>query len=233
MTHPKQTPRALAPDLWVVEHALKLSAGVALGTRSTIVRLRDGGLWVHSPGPLTPDLAEGVRAMGEVRVLVAPNLWHHLFLEDWRVEWPEARVYATPGLAEKQTNLHVDEVLADAAPAVWKGEIEQLRIAGMPKMNEFVFRHVESGTLVLTDLCFNMRESDSWWTRFFMRINGVWQTFGPSRLFKTMVEDRDALEQSVDRLLEWEFERVIVAHGDVVESDGYAALERARPAFSK
>ena len=48
MTHPKQTPRALAPDLWVVEHALKLSAGVALGTRSTIVRLRDGGLWESS-----------------------------------------------------------------------------------------------------------------------------------------------------------------------------------------
>ncbi len=233
MPHPKQIPRELAPDLWVVDHALKLAAGVALGTRSTIVRLRAGGLWVHAPGPLTPELVEAVRGMGEVTTLVAPNLWHHLFLEDWRAQWPEARVYATPGLAEKQPNLHIDEELAESAPAAWKDEIQQRRVSGMPKMNEFVFLHGASGTLVLTDLCFNMQESDSGWTRFFMRINGVWKRFGPSRLFKTMIEDRDALVQSVDRILAWKFERIIVAHGDVVASDGHSTLSGARAAFAK
>ncbi|MEM9175045.1 MAG: DUF4336 domain-containing protein [Myxococcota bacterium] len=233
MAHPKQTLRTLASGVWVVDHDFKVAGGVAIGTRTTIVELRDGALWVHSPGPLTPDLREAVEALGRVRCLVAPNLWHHLYVEDWRAAWPEARLYAVPGLAEKQANVTVDEELGEAAPAAWKGEIEQLPIAGMARMNEFVFLHSATGTLVLTDLCFNMQESDSWWTRVFMRINGIWQRFGASRLFKTMVDDRAALVRSVERILDWDFERIVVAHGDVVERDGRPTFEAALGGFSK
>ncbi|MCU0949266.1 MAG: DUF4336 domain-containing protein [Porphyrobacter sp.] len=57
--------------------------GLRLGTRSTIIRLTDGAVWVHSPVQLSRALAEQIDAIGPIRYLIAPNLYHHLFLKQW------------------------------------------------------------------------------------------------------------------------------------------------------
>jgi len=216
----------LAEGLWTVEHELRL-AGLALGTRTTIARLPDGGLWVHSPGPLDAALADDVRGLGPVRCLVAPNLFHHLYVGDWRGAFPEALVYGVAGLAAKRRDLRIDETLGDAPPAAWRGTLEQLRMGGLPKVEEVAFLHVPSRTLVLSDLCFNIQHSDSPWTRIGLRLTGAWRRFTPSRLFKTFVKDPKALRASVDHVLEWDFDRVLVAHGEVLEHGGPQALREA------
>jgi len=92
-------------------------------------------------------------------------------------------------------------------------------------MNELVFFHAASRTLVLTDLAFNVRSADSFVTRLFMRVNGALGTFGPSRLAKRVfLGDLAEVRIGIDRILAWDFDRVVVSHGEVLESGGREAL---------
>ena len=216
--------RALGKDLWTIDQPLRVG-GLDLGVRTCLVRLGDGGVLVHAPGPLTAGLRREIEALGPVRALIAPNLLHHMFLEESAEAFPQARVYGAPGLREKLASARIDEVLGEQAPPLWAAELDQRLVRGAPAMNEVVFLHRASRTLVCLDLCFNVRRSTSLFTRVFMRANGAWGRFGPSRLFRyTMLSDRRAMRESVDRILAWDFERVTVAHGDVLESGGREAL---------
>jgi glyoxylase-like metal-dependent hydrolase (beta-lactamase superfamily II) len=202
--------------------------GLELGARSCVIRLGDGSALVHAPGPGTASLAREIEAIGPVRALIAPNLLHHMYLAECARAFPAARVFAAPGLREKLPELRVDEVLGEKPPEPWRGELDQLVVRGAPTMNEVVFLHRSSRTLLCLDLCFNVRRSKSLFTRLFMRANGAWDRFGPSRLFRyTMLRDARAMRESVDRILAWDFDRVCVAHGDVLESGGREALRES------
>jgi glyoxylase-like metal-dependent hydrolase (beta-lactamase superfamily II) len=41
------------------------------------------------------------------------------------------------------------------------------------------------------------------------------------------MSDHDAARASLERILEWDFDRVIIGHGDIVETDGREKLEQA------
>ena len=216
--------RSLDHDLWCIDHDLKQGPGVRIGTRTTIVRLPDGGLWVHSPGPLDEAITAEVAGLGPVRALVAPNLLHHLFVADWQRAFPEARTFAVPGLEKKRPNLRVDELLGDVAPEGWAGTLDLIVARGVPTIAEVVFRHRPTRTLILGDLAFNVRRGD-WSTRAIMTLNGAFGRFGPSRALRFgMVADKAALRETLATILSWEFDRVIVCHGDVLDTGGPEAL---------
>ena len=138
-----------------------------------------------------------------------------------------ARSFGVPGLAAKRPDLRVDEMLGDVAPTAWEGDIAQCPMSGLPSVGEVAFLHRGTRTLLLTDACFNIHRSDSWLTRVGLRLNAAWQRFTPSRLFKSFIKDREALRVSIERILEWDFDRVVVAHGDVLERAGRDALREA------
>ncbi|NOT56745.1 MAG: DUF4336 domain-containing protein [Deltaproteobacteria bacterium] len=213
----------IATNIWVMDFPLRVG-GLQLGTRMTVVQLASGGLWLHSPGPLQPEHVSAVSALGPVQALVAPNAMHNLFLAQTVVLFPRATVYVSPALPAKLTPLIPHEILTDFPPALWKEEISQHVVGGLPKLQEVVFLHHASRTLILTDLAFHIRHSDSWFTRLFMRLNGVYGHFGPSRIFRAMVKDRAALRSSLEQIQTWDFDRVIVAHGEVLESSGKQAM---------
>jgi hypothetical protein len=216
--------RPLDRDLFTIDQPLRVG-GLELGARSTVVRLAGGGLVIHAPGPHTAALRGEIEALGPVRALIAPNLLHHLYLSDSIRAFPQARVFAAPGLREKLGTVRIDEVLGEKPPALWANELDQLVVQGAPGMGEVVFLHRASRTLLCLDLCFNVRRSSSLFTRLFMRANGAYGRFGPSRLFRyTILKDARAVRESVDRILEWDFDRVTVAHGDVLEGGGREAL---------
>jgi glyoxylase-like metal-dependent hydrolase (beta-lactamase superfamily II) len=117
--------------------------------------------------------------------------------------------------------------LADRPPAEWTGQVESLLVRGF-RLDEVVLFHPLSRTLLITDLCFNIHHSSSHVSRLFFRANGMWQSFGPSRLIRRLaVSDRAALRQSLEKVLEWNFERIIPGHGDVIERGGPDALRAA------
>ena len=216
--------RLVARDLWVIDHPLRVG-GLHLGTRTTVVRLANGGLWLHSPGPLQPDLLSELAALGPVQALVGPNAMHHLYLAENVRSFPNAAVYISPALPAKLKEQLSYEVLSDDPPALWRNELAQHLVRGMPKLQEIVFFHYPSRTLILTDLAFHIRQSNSWFTRLFMRLNGAYGHFGPSRIFRTLVKDRAALRSSLARIQRWDFDRIIVAHGDVLEQGGKAEMQ--------
>lgn len=217
--------RELHRDLVAIDHPFRMPGGVELGTRCVLVRLTGGGVVVHAPGPLSEPVRRAIDSLGPVRALVAPNLLHHLFLAENLTAFPQARVFGAPGLLEKLGSVRIDEVLTDAAPALWAADLDQLVTTGAPGLNEVVFLHRASRTLLCLDLCFNVRESASLVTRWFMRVNGAYGRFGPSRIFRYVVmKDARAMRASVDRILAWDFDRVSVAHGEILERGGRDAL---------
>ncbi len=217
--------RQLASDLWVTERPQSF-LGVQVGTRMTVARLADGGLFVHSPVALDADTRRDLDALGPVRLVVAPNRFHHLYVGPYGAAYPQARLLAAPGLPEKRCDLRFHGVLADA-PAVVPGEVEQMVFAAMALMGEVVFWHRASRTLLLTDLAFNMRQTPSALTRTLLVLDGAWGRFAIGRLERLLFRDRAAARATVDRILAWDFDRVVVAHGDVVERDGQAVVRDA------
>ena len=216
--------RSIAKEVWVIDHPLRVG-GLQLGTRTTVVRLANGGLWIHSPGPLRPELTAQLVALGPIQALVAPNAMHHLYLGENIRAFPQATVYVSPALPAKIKGAFTYNILSDEPPVLWRDDFTQHLVGGIPKLQEVVLLHRASRTLILTDLAFNIQQSDSWFTRFFMRLNGAYGHFGPSRIFRTLVKDRAALRSSLNRMQEWDFDRITITHGDVLETGGKSAMQ--------
>jgi hypothetical protein len=226
MALPTSPLRRLDEDLWVVDRPLGMF-GIHIGARMTVLRLANGGVLLHSP--VTPDaeLRDALAEIGPVRHLLAPNKLHHLYFAAAAEAFPDARSWAAPGLPEKRPDLAFDEVLGDKAPDAWADEIDQAWLRGAPHIEEIVLHHRATRTLIVTDLAFNIRESDSLIARMFLRANGVLGRFGPSRMFRSFIRDRAAARESLDRILAWDFDRVVMSHGVILQSRGRRVLRDA------
>jgi hypothetical protein len=132
-----------------------------------------------------------------------------------------------PSASSRRTSGNSQAWFADRPPAAWANQLESLLLRGF-RLDEVVLFHPSSATLVLTDLCFNIHRSSSQLSRLFFRANGMWQHFGPSRLIRRFgVSDHAALRKSLEKVLEWEFERIVPGHGDIIEHAGPAELRTA------
>lgn len=218
--------RQLDEELWVFDRPLRI-AGLNVGTRMTAIRLADGGLFLHSPVSLDAHTRESLAALGPVRHVIAPNKMHHLYVSEYRNAYPDARLYAAPGLAEKRSDLSFHEVLGDAPSAGWSGQIEQCLFAGTPYVNEMVFFHPASRTLLLTDLAFNITEPEGLATALWQRVSGTYRRFGTGRPLRWLTRDRDAARRARDAILAWDFDRVVVTHGVVVREKGHRLVRSA------
>lgn len=217
---------AVDTGLWVIEQDFR-HRGLPLRSRMTVVRLDDGRLWLHSPVQPRPDLVRRVEALGPICDIVAPNLHHHLWADAWRAEKPEARLMAPPGLARKLPRVHVDEALGDEPPARWHGCIGMQALAGAPALGEVIFCHRPSRTLILTDLVSNVGATDPWPMRLWMRVNGAYGRPGTALLVRMMVRRRRAALDSLRHVLRWDFKRVVLGHGAILDGNAKAALCRA------
>ena len=215
--------RRLADDVWVTERPQRFF-GLPVGARMTVIRLSGGRLLLHSPLPLDAEIRAELDALGRVAYAVAPNRLHHLYAGDVVRAYPDARLWVAPGLPEKRPDLVHAGVLGDEAPVEWRGELEQAFFRGRPYENEVAFFHPATRTLILCDLAFNFGPRDAWPTRVLMSLLRSYGKLGPSRLDPLLIRDRAAASASLERILAWDFDRVIVAHGDVQESGGYALM---------
>jgi hypothetical protein len=213
--------------LWTADDPSFRVLGVGpIGTRMTVVRLSDGRLILISPIQLPTDLQREIRGIGSVAFIVAPNRVHHLFAMPARRAFPDAKLLAAPGLPEKRPRIAFDALVTAPDQTKWQGELEPLPIPGIPFLNEVVFLHGRSRTLVLTDLCFNIRRAP-WWVIPMFRLNDMWQRFGPSRTIRLLIRDPQAVRHALDHVLRWDFDRIVVTHGEVLESGGRQALRDA------
>ncbi len=218
--------RAIDQDLWVAEQPLKYF-GLEVGTRMTIVRLQDGRLIVISPIASDDAMIQQLNQLGVVSDIVAPNLYHHLFLAQFKQRYPHAKLWATSGLEQKCPNLLIDQYLSeqtigllDEIEAVPVSGFNTFDIKGYSPLNEWVFFHSKSRTLIVTDLAFYLDGHSSLTTQLISRLFGVYGQLRPSWLERIATRDKARVKQSIQHILTWEFERVIMAHGRIVERNG-------------
>jgi len=214
---------AIGSDIWTATSMVRLPAGVTLPIRMVVVRLPDGSLALVSPIPMDEALAAEVAALGPVRFLVGPNLLHHLSLGPARERFPDAALYGAPGLADKRSDLSFAGTIADAP---WGAALGVHPVAGAPRINEVVLHHPASGTLILTDLLFNIRTPANRRTAMVLALAGTRGRLAKSREWWLLVKDRAAFTDSLDRILALSFERVLMGHGEAVENDARAQLSR-------
>ena len=206
---------SLAPDLWIATKQFSNELG-DVTSRMTVIRLKDRRTLLHSPVPIEPDLRSAVENLGQVTALIAPNLFHHQFICEWRSACPSAKVFCTPGLAAKRSDIKFDGVLEDASTPEWRDQVDQLLIKGIPDYGEVVFFHRASRTLIVSDIVFNYSPAQA------ASDPGGADGLGPHSRIRSAICDPNALRESIENVLRWPFERVIVAHGQVVESEGHA-----------
>lgn len=218
--------RALGPELWCLDHPQTLY-GARIGARMTVIRLRDGGLMLISPVPADDATKAEIDALGPVRHLVAPSLSHHAHLAETAQRWPEARRYGAPGLTRRRPDLGVEEELGPRAPEAWRRQVDQIPFGGIPAYNEVVFFHRASRTLILADLVADLAAAEGAWTRLLLRLDGSLGAFSIPGFLRRAIVDGAAARASADELLMWDFDRVILAHGPVLESGGREAVARA------
>lgn len=217
--------RQLAPDLWIAERSQRFF-GLEVGARMTVIRLANGRLLLHSPLPLDAPLRAELDRIGAVSYAVAPSRVHHLYAGDVAKSYPAARLWIAPGLQLKRPDLRYEAILGDDAPEEWRGEVEQTFFRGRPFENEVAFYHPASRTMITCDLAFNFRERTPTTTRLFMSLVRSYGYFGPTKLDPLLIRDRKKARASLERILAWDFDRVIVSHGDVLEHDGNALLRQ-------
>ena len=217
------------PEIWIADGPHVSTAGFHYGTRMAVIRLADGGLFIWSPIKLTVGLRAEVDALGEVRHLAPPNSLHHLFVGDWQSAYRGAKVHAPPGLRAKRKDIAFHADLGDEPSAEWARDLDQVIVQGNRITTEVVFFHRKSKTVLFTDLI--QQFPSNWfsgWRAVVARLD-LMSEREPTvpRKFRIMFRDRRAARASVERILAWPAERVLMAHGAPVERDGRAVIGRA------
>jgi hypothetical protein len=207
---------------------MRVAGIIPLGHRMTVVRLPTGGLFVHSPVAWTPGLAAELARLGPVEVLVAPSWFHDSYWPPWFRAHPKARFLCAPGMEQAIRGITFEETLAAEPDPAWGDVLQQTCVEGMPKVNEHLFLHLPSRSLIVADFVFHLVAADlPPITGQLMRLFGSYDRFAVSKVYRSQVRDRSALRDSVERVLAWEPARVVVGHGRILEVDVVDRLHQA------
>lgn len=223
----------VADGIWILEGGIVPFMGCAYSTRSVVVRLPSGALWVWSPIELTPEIRAAVDELGTPAHLVSPNNIHHLFLGDWKAAWPEARIWGPQSTIDKRSDIRFEAGLDNDVPASWEDTLDMVHFTGSFMVDELVFLHRPSRTVILADLSENFSKDflkAHWkpWQRVMAHLAGVVEGKGYTPIdYRLSFLKRGKARQAKAEVLSWQPERVIMAHGVWQKHNGTAFLERA------
>ncbi|HGG64829.1 MAG TPA: DUF4336 domain-containing protein [Rhodobacteraceae bacterium] len=231
---PLNTLKPVADNIWIVDGPSIKFYGTPFSTRMTVVRLENGDIWLHSPTKICGSLRDEITALGPVCHLIAPNWIHYAYIAEWQKAYPKARAYAAPGVVKRARkhgmNLRFDEDLTQTPPAAWAAQIDQMIVEGSKIHREAVFFHKASKTLILTDLIENFEPDKlGWFLRILTKWAGIQDPDGqmPRDMRMTFSKHRDLLRASVQRMIDWGPERIILAHGRWYDKNAVAELKRS------
>ena len=228
---PINVPKPFAEGIWIVDGPeIRMDYGPAtlpFPTRMVVVRLKSGDLWLHSPIAPNAELFDAIDAMGEVRHLIAPNSIHYWYMADWIDRYPSAMSYAVADLARKAKRpFRIDHVLRNGETVSWEAEIDWVEVPGTA-VTEAAFHVPTASTVILADLIenFEVGRINSWFHRLLVRLGGA-DGGTPRDLRLTFWPRSREVAERVARILAWQPDKVIMAHGRPISSDGAAELER-------
>lgn len=220
----------IGKDIWIMDGEAVPFFTLPYTTRMTIVRLSNGQLWIHSPVRLTPELQCSVDALGNVQYLIAPNHLHHLFVEQWQRAYPQALTYGTQQVVNKRSDLHFDGVLTSDESGPWSEDLDDLLFTGSAVMQEAVFFHRGSATLIVTDLIENFSgRAFGGWKMTLAKAAGIVAPHGKTPLDwrLSFTFHKQEARQHLATMVGWQPQQVVMAHGEWIRDNGVAFLQRS------
>lgn len=206
----------VVPDsIWVSERPIWFS-GVRLRSRSTVVRLPGDALWVHSPCAPTDDVCAALDALGVVRWIVVPNQFHHLQAPATAARYPHAIVVG-PKSAESR-NPHVSLTMGTDDPSYVRStpDLIPIPLSGVPFLDETVFFHPASGSLIAADLLMSACADDHWTWRIAARLFGRYGKVATPPDVRMHTRASDAVADTIARIRALPIQQILVAHADPI-----------------
>eukprot|EP00923_Selenidium_pygospionis_P015522 GHVN01027098.1.p1 GENE.GHVN01027098.1~~GHVN01027098.1.p1 ORF type:complete len:302 (-),score=111.81 GHVN01027098.1:468-1373(-) len=246
--------KPVGESIWFADGGTTPFLGVPYSTRMVLIKLSDQAkvddassssphspdsphsshspeLWVWSPISITPDLLTLVTSLGKVTHIVAPNKIHHLFLPEWIALFPQARVWAPPGLRQRRTDIAFTDDLntAHLSPHWPSTDIDLKLMKGSFIMDEVIFHHHLTHTTLIADLIQRFEPSSlGTLTRWLMALDDLLAPTGSTpREWRATFTDRRAARRCLKEVSEWETRTLIVAHGTCVFGEARGEIERS------
>lgn len=215
-------PSFALPNLEFLDSSVPMPL-MLLPVRTVVVQLENARVLLSPGSKLTQ---EQLVACGNVTDIVAPNLFHSGGMKQASKVFPAARLWGPVGCESKHPTLPwTGHLGVDAWP--FEQELSLVAVEGMPTFRESVFVHHASKSLLLSDLLFNMEDASGFGAWFFFSLFGTWRRLAVSKLFVKRIEDRAAFQTSVEKLMAFEFDTLVPAHGAIVSTDAKSRLKAA------
>jgi hypothetical protein len=217
--------------IYIVEYPIHYG-GMDLFSRMTLVRLDDGKLWVHSPCQLDAQLKFAIDRFGEVAYILAPGNFHHLYVSDFQGHYPDAETFLCPGLEKKRPDLKFDWIPGNHPDPRWHSEFDQVAIQGTRIISEVAFVHKTTRTLILVDLLENIGDDYTheaglllqfWWKAVFK----MWNNPKAAPEYQLGWGNKEIVKNCLEKILSWDFDHIILAHGNLIESNAKGVLIKA------
>lgn len=218
-------PRQLDANLWEITGEWRTK----FARRMTIVRLLDGRIFIHNAIHLRKNELDWLRSLGTIAYIVAPNVFHTSDAGWMKTQFPAATLFVPgrklayfkkAGHEAFDTELEFPEEIAT--------ELLYLPSKGT-SIQEAIFLHRPSRTLILTDLAFNMPDVYHGFEKVVMEWNKVGGRFGPTRAMKWIfTKNKAEVLETFRQILTLDFHRVIVNHGNVLNPEESATQPSAR-----
>ena len=111
--------------------------------------------------------------------------------------------------------------------AEWQSDLDQVWIQGNCFHDEIVFFHRQSQTLIVADLCMSGVPEQPLLTRLVLWMLGIYQKPGPPIDVKFAYLNQKVARDSFNKLMEWDFDRMILAHGPLIHTNAKSVLSQA------
>ena len=209
-------------SIWIKEYPVHY-AGTKFNARMTVIRLSNDNLFIHSPCEIDDHTKAVIESLGKVEFIVAPGSYHYFYISSAQKAFPEAETFICSGIERKQPELEFDWFLGDRPDPRWENDFEQILVRGNKYIWEMAFFHKFTRTLILVDLIENFTDEtedvswtlELWWKAVFH----MWDNPKPAPEYQLGWKDKKAARKSLRRILDWDFTRIIISHGDLIEEN--------------
>ena len=144
---------------------------------------------------------------------MSPNKIHHLYLPEWKSAYPSAALWGPASTTKRFPALGFEPPLEDTAPSAWGADLDLAWFRGSFAMDEIVFFHQPSRTVILADLIESFSEAFlrthwSWWQRPLAVLDGIvaWNPGAP-REWRLSFTNRAPARAARVKVLGWPCER--------------------------
>ncbi|OAX38472.1 hypothetical protein K503DRAFT_800417 [Rhizopogon vinicolor AM-OR11-026] len=217
--------REVVKDVWIFSRPFARFGVFPMGGRSTAIKLRKGGVWVLASTPLNEETRKKIDELGEVRYIIGADAVHHLFLGEFKKAYPNAKLIgveaAIPSMSDK--SIRFDGLWGRDPPDTnygFEDEIKHCYFSGF-RNKDVAFLHMPSKSLIEADLLLNLPATEQYSRSSSSAYGNVKPDSWIHRaVIKGTTVDAKAMRRDATTVANWDFDRIIPCHGDVIETDG-------------